>query len=167
MKVRSRLCIAVLGSTFLKSQRNYDPTLKILVALDIPLFSLFLWSCFRPFCLNLYNKVYFQKLFFMTEKKSGSNHIWSSGRLKPPLRFMYWRYLRCFWVREQPTTSLPSTFLFFQFGSKSQQSSNYSKCDFYTYSVSPELSFKFNLWFFDRKTQPKCRNMSPFDRITG
>ena len=69
MEVRSRLCIAVLESTFLKSQWNYDPTLKILVALDIPLFALFLWSCFRPFCLKFYDKVYFQKLFFMTEKK--------------------------------------------------------------------------------------------------
>lgn len=35
----------------------------------------------------------------------------SSGRLKPPLRFIYWRYLRLRITCTSPT-SLPSTFLF-------------------------------------------------------
>lgn len=35
----------------------------------------------------------------------------SKGRLKPPLRFMYWRYLR-FRITCTSPTSLPSTFRF-------------------------------------------------------
>lgn len=43
---------------------------------------------------------------------AGNHATKSSGRLKPPLRFMYWRYLRFRMTCTSPT-SLPSTFLFF------------------------------------------------------